>query len=145
MTTPIKIKPTTRQKRYFAVAKANADKSTYSRKNLGRINIGAAIVKGNYVVSEGVNKNKTHTLQHYHNIKTSYLAPIPNIHAEIDALIGSRYNDLSGCEIFVYRTMMDGTLGNCKPCRSCRDALSKAGVRHLYYTDENGYYYERLT
>lgn len=139
-----KIKPTTRQKRYFAVAKANARKSTYFRKNLGKIFIGAAIVKGNYVVSEGYNKNKTHTVQHYNNLRADYRAPVPNIHAEIDALISSRYNDLDGCEIYVYRDKMDGDIGNCRPCRSCMTAMKKAGIKHVYYTDEDGFHYERI-
>jgi deoxycytidylate deaminase len=138
------ITPTTRQRRYFAVAKRNADKSTYMRMNNGKIAIGAAIVNGNYVVSEGHNKRKTHTFQHTHNMRTLYLAPHPNLHAEIDALIYSRYNDLSGCEIFVYREMADGTLGNCRPCRACMSALKDAGIKHVYYTTEQGYHYERI-
>lgn len=139
------INPTTRQQRYFTIAKRNADKSTYLRMNSGKIAIGAAIVKGNYVVSEGFNKRKTHTFQHTHNKRTFYLAPVPNLHAEIDALIYSRYNDLSGCEIFVYREMTDGTLGNCRPCRACMNALKDAGIKHIYYTTEEGYHYERIT
>ncbi len=114
------------------------------RMNNGKIAIGAAIVKGNYVVSEGYNKRKTHPFQHNHNLRAFYMAPVPNIHAEIDALIYSRYTDLSGCEIYVYRELHDGLLGNCRPCRACMNALKVAGVRHLYYTTEKGYHYERI-
>lgn len=138
------IKPTRRQMRYFHVAKRNAEKSTYMRMNSGRIAIGAAIVKGNYVVSEGHNKRKTHPFQNMHNSRTFYLAPVPNLHAEIDALIYSRYNDLSGCEIYVYREATDGTLANCRPCRACMNALTDAGIKHLYYTTEKGFHYERI-
>lgn len=141
--------PTTRQKRFFLVAKRNSEKSTYSRWNRtngqGRISIGAAIINGNYVISEGHNKTKTHTFQHLHNRKyLNYNAPAPRIHAEVDALIYSRYNDLSGCEIFVYREMADGTLGNCRPCPACMGALKDAGIKHIYYTSEQGYHYEKL-
>lgn len=137
---------TTRQKRYFNVAKRNAKKSTYTRFNYAknRISIGASIVKGNYVVSNGTNKIKTHTFQHLYNTRASCVTPSPRIHAEIDALIYSRYDDLSGCEMFVYRANADGTLGNCKPCNACRSAMKDAGIKHVYYTTEDGYHYERL-
>lgn len=141
------IKPTTRQKRYFAIAKRNSAKSTFVRRNKSgndRVMIGAAIVKGNYVISEGFNKNKTHPFQSMHNARTMCISPNPNIHAEVDALIYSRYSDLSGCEIFVYRAMVDGTIANCRPCKACVNALKDAGVKHVYYTTDKGYHYERI-
>lgn len=138
------IKPTARQKRYFNIAKRNADKSTYYRMNSSKVAIGAAIVKGNYVISEGFNKRKTHTFQHTHNKRVFSMVPAPNIHAEIDALIYSRYNDLSGCEVYVYREVVGGELGNCRPCNACINALKDAGIKHLYYTTTDGFNYERL-
>lgn len=139
--------PTTRHKRYFAVAKRQAAKSTFSRNKINKtdnVRIGASIVKGNYVISKGVNKTKTHPFQQLHNNRHMAHIPYPKIHAEIDALIYSRYDDLSGCEIFVYREMVNGTLANCKPCNACRSAMKDAGIKHLYYTTEKGYHYERL-
>lgn len=136
--------PTARQMRYFNIAKNNGSKSTYTRLHGSRVAIGAAIVNGNYVVSTGHNKRKTHTLQHSHNCYTQYKAPSPNIHAEIDALIYSRYNDLSGCEVFVYRELNNGLLGDCRPCKACMNALKHAGIKHIYYTSEQGYHYERI-
>lgn len=136
--------PSTRHMRYFLIAKRNADRSTYMRLTNGKIAIGAVIVKGNYVISEGHNKRKTHTFQHVHNTKALYKAPTPNIHAEIDCLIQSRFNDLSGCEVYVYRDLVIGGLGDCRPCAACMNALVDAGVRHVYYTSTSGYHYERL-
>lgn len=141
------IKPTTRQLRYFTVAKRNAAKSTFNRRNKAgndRVMIGAAIVKGNYVISKGVNKNKTHPFQLMYNDRASCVAPYPSIHAEVDALIYSRYSDLSGCEIFVYRAMVDGSIANCRPCKACINALMDAGIKHIYYTTDKGYHYERI-
>lgn len=144
----IKITPTTRQKRYFTVAEKQSEMSTFSRSRCGssngKIHIGSAIVKGNYVISKGKNKTKTHTKQLHNNIKYSFIAPAPRIHAEIDALIASRFNDLSGCEIFVYRKLSDGSLANCRPCSACMGAMKDAGIKHLYYTTEEGYFYERI-
>lgn len=140
------ITPSTRQKRYFAIAKKCASLSDYHRHNnsTNQIKIGCTVVKGNYVVSKGFNKMKTHTFQNLHNKRSKYQTPAPRIHAEIDALIYSRYNDLSGCEVFVYRELQDGTLGNCKPCKSCTSAMIAAGIKHIYYTTETGYHYERI-
>lgn len=144
----MKIKITTRQKRFFAVAMRNAAKSTFFRHGdstkRSKIKIGAAIVKGNYVVSEGFNKSKTHTLQHRHNKKTDYNALSPRIHAEVAALINSKHNDLSGCEIYVYRENYDGSLGNCRPCKACASALRDSGVRHIYYTSDNEFHYVHI-
>lgn len=133
--------------RYFMVARRSAMKSTYIRHkemNSGKIKIGAAIVKGNYVISSGFNKIKTHPLQQLHNKRVACPAPSPRIHAEIDALIYSRYDDLTSCEIFVYRESSDGMLANCRPCSACSNALKDAGVKHIYYTSERGYHYERI-
>lgn len=141
------ITPTTRQKRYFLAAKQSSLNSTYKRLNrpngCGRVSIGSVIVNGNYIVSKGHNKIKTHPFQQLHNHRSLYQSPSPRIHAEIDALIYSRYNDLTSCEIFVYRQNMDGSLGDCNPCKACRNALKDAGIKHLYYTTNEGYCYER--
>ena len=137
-----------RAKRYFDVAKRNSQKSTFSRySNRNKtVRIGAVIVKGNYIVAHGHNKNKSHTMQKYYNDKTDRetLPHIHNIHAEVDALIRSRYNDLDGCEIYVYRESVKGNLADCKPCKACMQALTDAGVKHVYFTSKDGFHYERI-
>lgn len=136
--------PTTREKRYFNLAKSNAELSEFTRVRGTKVKIGAVIVRGNFVVSEGRNRLKTHTFQHRSNIGSGYLAPVPNIHAEIDALIRSGRHDLTGAEVFVYREFVSGELANCRPCLSCMRALKNAGVKHIYYTDESGFNYEKI-
>ena len=139
--------PTRRQSRYFEFAKKQALSSTYARHKSkgikGKVGIGAVIIKGNFIVSTGVNKIKTHTQQHRHNMKYSFMAPTPRMHAEVDALISSRFYDLTGCEVFVYRENSDGGLANCRPCAACLGALTNAGVKHFYYTTDEGYHHER--
>lgn len=137
--------PTARHKRFFNLARSNAMLSQFTRSRGNKVKIGAVIVKGNFVVSEGYNRLKTHTFQHRSNTVSGYLAPVPNIHAEIDALIRSGRHDLTGAEVFVYREFVDGELANCRPCKSCMDALRKAGVKHIYYTTESGYHYEKIS
>lgn len=139
------ITPAARIKRYFNLARTNADRSEFTRTRGTKVKIGAVIIKGNFVVSEGCNRLKTHTFQHVSNKNNGYMAPVPNIHAEIDALIKSGRHDLTGAEVFVYREFVSGELANCRPCPSCMDALVKAGVKHIYYTSEAGYHYERIS
>lgn len=137
--------PTRRQMRYFNVAKEQSLLSNFIRHNNGYVKIGAAIVKGNYVVSKGYNKNKSHTIQHRNNINSKYkTVGLAFIHAEIDALIGSRYSDLTGCEMFIYRQYMDESIANSRPCRSCMISIRESGIKHIYYTSPLGYHYERI-
>ena len=148
MITNTLITPSSRQMRYFAIAKRAASKSTFVRggdgTKIAKISIGATIVDGNYTVSSGFNKRKTHPFQDARNKKNCDFVRVPNIHAEIDALIASKFHDVGGCEIFVYREYVDGTLANCRPCEACMDAIKNSGIKHLYYTTENGYHYERI-
>ena len=37
----------------------------------------------------------------------------------------------------------NGKLLNCFPCPSCRKALLDRGIKNIFYTNENGYNYER--
>lgn len=140
------IDPTTRQKRYFTLAQTAANQSSFratiSNKSFA---IGCVIVNGNYVVANGFNKNKSHPIQHQNNIKSlHYDAPFANLHAEIDALIRSRYHDLTNCEIYVFRQNANGNLANCRPCPACMNAIKNSGIRHVYYTNDNGFNYERI-
>jgi deoxycytidylate deaminase len=105
---------------------------------------GCVIVSGNYVVSEGFNQKKSHTIQHRNDRKVDYHAAYANIHAEVNALIKSKFFDLSNCELYLYREDKLGMIANSRPCISCMPALITAGVRHLYYTDKFGYCYERV-
>lgn len=61
------------------------------------------------------------------------------LHAEISAIIGSSYQDLNGCDAYVYRERRDGKLGMSKPCAGCELALKLAGIRKVYYTSEEGF------
>lgn len=135
--------PTPRHERFFNAARRNMKKSTYIRYGRGgRVSIGSVIVKGNYVISGGVNQRKTHVVQHMYNVLSAYYAPTPNIHAEVDALIKSKNHDLTGAEVYVYREHMDGELASCRPCTACMRALKDAGVQHIYYTSGTGFHYE---
>lgn len=128
-----------REQRFFNKAKECSAESTHYKTK-----IGAVIVLGNYVVTKGCNKEKSHTMQHRYDRLTNYHGTRAKIHAEIDALISSGRVDLTGAEIYVYREDKMGNLANSKPCVSCTQALKDAGVRHVYYTNQEGFAYEQF-
>jgi deoxycytidylate deaminase len=133
------IVPTSRQMRYFNVAKTKCLESTHHSAM-----VGSCIVKGNYVVSEGVNKVKSHTVQFYLDRSTNYYSKHANIHAEVSALVASGRRCVIGSEIYIYREDRNGDLANCRPCPSCMKAIRQAGIKHIFYTNVDGFNYERI-
>lgn len=131
--------PNRRAKRFYKKAR----EASY-RSNHYKTKIGAAIVIGNYVVADGCNREKSHTRQHRYDRKMSYHGSQAKLHAEIDALVSSGRVDLTGAEIYIYREDKTGSLANCRPCVSCTQALKDAGVKHVYYTNKEGYAYEQF-
>ena len=70
---------------------------------------------------------------------------LPCIHAEMKCLIDSKDMniDWSKVSLFVYRESC-GKTRICRPCPSCEKALQDRGIKHMYYTSEKGYNYERV-
>lgn len=129
--------PTTREMRYFKQARKEASKSTHDKAH-----IGAVIVIGNYVVSRGFNKAKTHPFQARLDIEQNYHCKNAKLHAEVSALLNSGKADLTNAEIYVYREDKHGHIASSKPCVSCTEALKIAGVREVFYTTREGYAFE---
>lgn len=136
--------------KYFGLAKNASELSDYNKKN---IHIGAVLVYKNKVIGSGWNTSKTSPIQMRYNKyreKTdgdrTYSADshLPCVHAEMKALIDTKDMDIdwSKVSIFVYREN-NGTLRNCRPCIGCMQALKDRGIKDIYYTNENGYNYER--
>lgn len=132
--------PNRREQRFYQKAKEVSKTSTH-----WKTRIGAVIVNGNYIVSDGRNREKSHPIQYRYDRQMDYHTDGGKLHAEIDALISSGRVDLTGADIYVYREDKNGHIANCRPCVSCSQALKDAGVRHVYYTTREGYKYERWT
>ena len=103
--------------------------------------VGALILNKNKIVSQGVNQEKkTHPLQ----AKFAQLAGLDTkiyLHAEIAALVKCR----SECDTIVVARLGGNTqeeLRMSKPCPICRLALQEAGIKHVYYTTDEGFLYE---
>lgn len=139
-------------KKFFKLAKIASKFSDYNKKN---IHIGSVLVYKNKIIASGWNSRKTNPIQYQYNKyrekidngKRSFSADnhLPCIHAEMKCLIDTRDMniDWSKVSIFVYRESGNKTR-MCKPCPSCTKALKDRGIKHIYYTSEKGYNYEKL-
>jgi deoxycytidylate deaminase len=120
-----------------------------------RVKIGAVIAVKNTIVSVGVNKSQSHTMQMRYNKFRQYredscLANSQHeIHAEIDAINRAinrtKHLDLSKAAIYVYREDKNGSLAMCRPCGACMRAIRDVGIRHIYYTSPDGYVHLETT
>lgn len=130
--------------RYFQKARQAAEISDYKRTHVGCI----AVYQGN-IIAIACNTNKTHPMQKYYNRyryhpQTSYF--YPKLHAEINCISSIRHLDInfSKVKLYVYRTRCDQEYGIARPCPSCMAAIRDLGIRHIYYTTNNGYAYEQV-
>ena len=90
--------------------------------------MGAAIFRHGKLISIGCNIQKTHP----------QFTNLYSIHAEIKAIISAQTN-LDGCDIYVYRQNKNGHLAMAKPCTTCQQMIIEAGIRRVFYTDNEGY------
>ena len=130
--------------RYFQKARQAAEISDYKRTHAGCV----AVYQGN-IIGIACNTNKTHPMQKYYNRyryhpQTSYF--YPKLHAEINCISSIRHLDInfSKVKLYVYRTRCDQEYGIAHPCPSCMAAIRDLGIRHIYYTTNNGYAYEQV-
>jgi len=113
-----------RQLRYFELAKKLSRKSDHHRHKLGCV-----IVNRNKIVGVGWNLLKTHP-----SSRNKYRT----IHAELAAILGIDPADLHGSSVYVFRESTHG-LALAKPCPTCNKMLQDCGVREVIYTTNEGY------
>ena len=142
----------TKIKKFFKLAKNASKFSDYNKKN---IHIGAILVYKNKIIASGWNTQKTSPIQYKYNVYREIANKdnrhfsandhLPCIHAEMKCLIDSKDMNIDWSKVllFVYRESCNKTR-MCKPCPSCEKALKDRGIKHIYYTSENGYNYERI-
>ena len=99
--------------------------------------LGAVLVKGNRIISEGINNpNKTHPI----SVHTRSGA----IHAEMDTIIGVDSRHVQGSDVYVYRHLKgtweqpEGFAAISMPCPHCQLALFRAGIRRVFYINREG-------
>lgn len=129
------------ERAYFAAAKAVSELSDHKHK------IGATVVLKHRIVSSACNSDcKTHPLQKQYN-KYRFAEDSPHkCHAELSALVPLIRDgvDLSSASIFTYRQHKNGNLACARPCKSCMQLIKDCGIRHIFYTTEDGFAREDL-
>lgn len=136
----------------FQAARAEAMKSDYDR-----FHIGCVITYKNKIIGAGHNSNKSHPMQRKYNrryrkfncTKGQYIHDA--VHAEIAAINSISYTtgiqvDFSKVKVFVYRICNGKELGygNARPCAACMNAIRELGIRHVFFSDDDGYSYLEL-
>lgn len=132
--------------RYFEKARQIANVSDFAKTHIGCV----AIYQGN-IIGIGCNTNKTHPRQYYYNQfrylhNTNNVCCIPKLHAEINCLNSIRHLNINFAKVklYIYRIRNDRPHGISRPCPSCMAAIKDLGIRHIYYTTNDGFGYERL-
>lgn len=135
--------------RYFSKAEQVAELSDFRKTHIGCI----AVYQGR-VIGIGYNVNKTHPLQQYYNKFRitddnsihQVGAFVPKLHAEISCINSIRHLeiDFSKVKLYIYRIRKDNPYGLSRPCPSCMAAIKDLGIKHIYYTTNDGYAYEKI-
>lgn len=126
---------------YFDKASKVAEISDFAK-----INIGCVAVYQGTIIGVGFNTNKTHPMQKKYNRYRNGENFIPKLHAEINCLNSIRYLDInfSKVKLYIYRKRKSAKYGMCRPCPSCMAAIKDLGIKHIYYTTDKGFVYERM-
>lgn len=134
------------EKHILKYATAAAEKSTYNR----RQKVGAVVFMGKKILSFGFNSEKTDPLQKkYNSFREDIDDSRPHkIHAEINALkkLKDANIDLSRASIVVCRLSNTGTqkYAMARPCPACFEYIKECGLKHIYYTTDQGFAEEIL-
>lgn len=99
-------------------------------------NIGAVVLdKKNVILNYGFNSYvKTHTRMLHNPLYNTHQI---FVHAECDAIYGLNYKVVP-YTIIICRLNKKNEFMNAKPCAGCYLEIKNAGIRHVYYTNENG-------
>lgn len=130
----------------FEVARSVSELSDRKKQKTG-----CAIFYKRKLIAVGSNTNRETYLQKKYNIYRNFDTKTNKncAHAEMVALerflklTTHQEIDCSKIEIFIYRQHANGTLALSKPCPACEAALRDYGVKHIYYTGENSFVYEK--
>lgn len=116
----------------------------------GSARIGCIVVYRGTILAKGCNSDKTHTIQAKFNVyrfKNSGNRYLPEkLHAETKVLQAIKYLDIdfSRVHLYIYREWKDGTIAMSRPCDACFAAIQELGIKHIHYTTDRGYAYEKL-
>lgn len=137
--------------KFFKKAARVASISDFKKTHLGCV----AVYNG-VAIGAGFNTNKTHPMQkHYNQYRYEKIETEPNnnvddfapkLHAEINCLCQIRHQnvDFSKVKLYIFRSSADKDLALSRPCPSCMAAIKDLGIKHIYYTTDGGFAYEKV-
>ena len=113
------------------------------------VQIGCVVVYHGTILAKGHNSDKTHTTQKQYNrwrykqVGVKYLPA--KTHSEIDAITKIKYLDIdfSKVHLYIYREFANGAPAMARPCEACMAAIDALKIKHIHYTTNGGYAYER--
>lgn len=112
-----------------------------------KIHVGCVAVYQNQIVGIGCNSNKTHPVQKYYNkYREESDELLPKLHAEMNCLNQLRHLHInySKVKLYIYRIGNDRNHRMSRPCLSCMAAIRDLGIKHIYYTTDDGFAHEKL-
>lgn len=112
-----------------------------------KIHVGCVAVYQNQIVGIGCNSNKTHPVQKYYNkYREESDELLPKLHAEMNCLNQLRHLHInySKVKLYIYRIGNDRKHRIARPCPSCMAAIRDLGIKHIYYTTDDGVAHEKL-
>lgn len=117
------------KERFFKLAEKLSEKSNHpSHKH------GAVVVRKSQILGIGFNQTKTSPKSNH---------PWKMKHAELSAVLNSGLEDLSGCDIYIFRKTKNNEMANSKPCQFCQVMLKSLNVKRVYYSHEENYKMEQ--
>lgn len=136
-------------KQMFKAARKVAETSDFAT-----FHMGAVVVYKKHIIGAASNSDKTHPMQaiynQYRKFNKTKNGIKHSVHAEIAALNSVPYPigkdvDWSKVRVYIYRIApgLPKGYGVAKPCPGCEQALRDLGIKHIYYTGDNSYVYER--
>lgn len=138
---------TKREEKDFSFARKVAEESDFST-----VHIGCVLVYKNRVIGKGYNSHKTHPEQmKYNKYRDMDEEKTVNhsLHAEIKALNSVKFTvdksvNWSHVKVYVYRICRSRKHGIARPCPACMAKIKEKGIKHIYYTTDDGYAHEVL-
>lgn len=94
----------------------------------------AFLIKNNKICHIGWNRRRTHPIICNH----PYHAGNVYLHAEIDAILRSRKDELYDYKMLVLRVNRENQLCNSKPCPGCQSLLKQFSLSEVWYSDIEG-------
>ena len=134
-------------KHYLKLARDCAKNASYNGPS--RVQLGCIAVYHGTILAKGWNSDKTHTSQARYNYlrfnEKRHYCPA-KCHAEIDCVTKIKYLDIdfSRLHLYIYREWKDGTIAMSRPCEACMAAIRDLGIKHIHYTTDCGFAYEKL-